>query len=103
MIFGRGAASPKPSPCIDEALSNDSQPDEVFKDTPVLVAYLFGSWATGRARPSSDRDIAVLLEPQLSSAERGRWRLRLIGELSDFYRTNAIDLVVLNDAPPLLR
>jgi predicted nucleotidyltransferase len=82
---------------------SDPQPHELFKDTPVLVAYLFGSRANGHARPSSDRDIAVLLEPHLSSIERGRWRLQLIGRLIDFYRSDAIDLIVLNDAPPMLR
>jgi len=77
--------------------------DQLFADTPVLLAYLFGSHASGRARPSSDRDIAVLLEPHLSSVERGRWQLLLIGRLIDAYHSDAIDLIVLNDAPPVLR
>jgi predicted nucleotidyltransferase len=34
--------------------------EHVFDDTPVLVAYLFGSHAVGRAGPASDYDIAVL-------------------------------------------
>jgi len=38
----------------------------------------------------------------VSSAERGRWRLALIGRLIDAYQSDAIDLVILNDAPPLL-
>jgi predicted nucleotidyltransferase len=75
----------------------------VFDGTPVLVAYLFGSHAVGRVGPASDRDIAVLLDPGLTRQERGRWRLELIGRLIDFYSSDAIDLVVLNDAPPLLR
>jgi uncharacterized protein len=79
------------------------QLQQVFDDTPVLVAYLFGSHAIGRAGPASDRDIAVLLGPGLTPRERGRWRLELIGRLIDAYRSDAIDLVVLNDAPPLLR
>jgi uncharacterized protein len=75
----------------------------VFDGTPVLVAYLFGSHAVGRVGPNSDRDIAVLLERGLTQQERGRWRLEMIGRLIDFYRSDAIDLVILNDAPPLLR
>ena len=75
----------------------------VFDGTPVLVAYLFGSHAVGRVGPNSDCDIAVLIERSLTRQERGRWRLELIGRLIDFYRSDAIDLVVLNDAPPLLR
>ena len=77
--------------------------ERVFDDTPVLIAYLFGSHAVGRAGPASDYDIAVLCAPELSSAERGRWRLELIGRLIDVYHSDAIDLVILNDAPPLLR
>ena len=81
----------------------EPQLQPVFDDTPVLVAYLFGSHAVGRAGPASDRDIAVLLAPVLTPQERGRWKLELIGRLIDAYRSDAIDLVVLNDAPPLLR
>src|SRR6266496_913382 len=81
----------------------EPQLDRVFEDTPVLVAYLFGSHATGRAGRESDRDIAVLLAPGLSASDRGRWRLELIGRLIDAYHSDAIDLVILNDAPPLLR
>jgi predicted nucleotidyltransferase len=75
----------------------------IFDDTPVLVAYLFGSHATGRAGPASDRDIAVLLDADLTRQQRGRWQLELIGRLLDLYRSDAIDLVILNDAPPLVR
>jgi predicted nucleotidyltransferase len=84
-------------------MMTESQIQHVFDDTPVLVAYLFGSHAIGRVGPNSDRDIAVLLDPSLTRQERGRWRLELIGRLIDFYRSDAVDLVILNDAPPLLR
>ena len=82
---------------------SEPQLDHVFADTPVLVAYLFGSHAVGRTGPMSDRDIAVLLEPGLTRPEHGRWQVELIGRLMDAYHSDAIDLVVLNDAPPLLR
>ena len=62
----------------------------VFDDTPGLVAYLFGSRVIGRASRASDYDIAVLLAPDLSDTERGRWRLELIGRLIDAYRSDAI-------------
>lgn len=81
----------------------DSQIQRVFDQTPVLVAYLFGSHAVGRVGPNSDCDIAVLLEPGATRLERGRWQIELIGRLIDYYRSDAIDLVILNDAPPLLR
>ena len=77
--------------------------DTIFADTPVVVAWLFGSRASGRVHARSDIDIAVLFAPETTPEERERWRLELIGRLSAAYRSDAIDLAVLNDAPPLLR
>jgi predicted nucleotidyltransferase len=49
---------------------HEPQFDAIFEDTPVLVAYLFGSHAAGRASSASDRDVAVLLAPGLSRREQ---------------------------------
>ena len=65
----------------------------------VAFAYLFGSRARGEERPDSDWDVAVYLRDGLSSSERFDQRLRLLAELDDFGR---VDVVILNDAPPLL-
>lgn len=65
----------------------------------VSFALLFGSRATGTPRADSDWDVAVFLSPALSTAERFRLRARLSGELGDL---GQVDIVVLNDAPPLL-
>jgi len=72
-----------------------SQPD-------VVAAYVFGSVAQGRARPQSDVDIAVLLRDDLDAEERFARRLRLGGEVERVIG-RPTDLVVLNDAPPLLQ
>ncbi|GMV15718.1 MAG: nucleotidyltransferase domain-containing protein [Sorangiineae bacterium PRO1] len=65
----------------------------------ILFALLFGSRAAGTPRADSDWDVAVFLSPALSAAERFRLRARLSGELGDL---GQVDVVVLNDAPPLL-
>lgn len=65
----------------------------------ILFAYLFGSRAGGRPRPDSDWDVAVFLDPALSARERFDIRRRLTVDLEDLGR---VDVVVLNDAPPLL-
>ncbi|MBK8998780.1 MAG: nucleotidyltransferase domain-containing protein [Myxococcales bacterium] len=65
----------------------------------VLFALLFGSRAGGTPRPDSDWDVAVFVSPALSPAQRFRLRARLSGELGDL---GQVDVVVLNDAPPLL-
>ncbi len=83
-------------PLNTEALVNclAAQPD-------VLAAYLFGSYATGEARPESDVDVAVLLSGT-DEMERFERRLRLMGEVEEALGRRPADVVVLNDAPPLL-
>lgn len=75
----------------------------LFADAPVVLAYLFGSQAGGRIHPRSDVDVAVLLDEGLSAEEQGRWQIELICRLMDAWRTDDIDLVVLNRAPAFLR
>lgn len=67
----------------------------------VLAAYLFGSYATGDARLESDVDVAVLLSGA-DDFERFERRLRLIGEVEVALGRRPVDVIVLNDAPPLL-
>jgi len=68
----------------------------------VVAAYVFGSVAQGRARPQSDVDIAVLLAADLDEETRFDRRLRLGWEVERLIGRQT-DLVVLNDAPPLLQ
>jgi len=65
----------------------------------VLFALAFGSRVDGTPRPDSDWDIAVFLSPALGDKERWEVRLRLQADLAEL---GAVDLVVLNDVPPLL-
>jgi uncharacterized protein len=70
----------------------------------VISAYLFGSHATGHAHRESDVDVAVLLDRRVFPSVRYRFeaRIALIGELAAALRTDGVDLVVLNEAPPHL-
>jgi len=68
----------------------------------VRVAYLFGSYAKGKAGPLSDFDIAVLLDGCLDARESFDLRLRLINGISSILKTDKVDVVVMNDAPLLL-
>jgi predicted nucleotidyltransferase len=65
----------------------------------VRFAFLFGSRATAKARPDSDWDVAVYVDEGLDDPQRFDLRLRLTVELAEY---DPLDLVVLNDAPPLL-
>jgi hypothetical protein len=74
----------------------------IFEKWKVAFAYLFGSQAKGDAGRLSDIDIAVCFDEAIPSAELFDFRLEVLGELTDLFRTDNIDLVVLNEAPPLL-
>ena len=67
----------------------------------VVVAYLFGSVAMGRADHMSDVDIAVLLDETLDRRSAFELELRLADRLADHSRLEA-QFVSLHSAPPLL-
>lgn len=69
----------------------------------VVSAFLIGSQATGNVGPLSDHDVAVWLDPGLGPRERFDLRLRLLAAGEAVVGDGALDLVVLNDAPPLLQ
>lgn len=69
----------------------------------VVSAFVFGSVATGRATPLSDVDIGVWLDPDLSPSQRLDAQLRLMADAATALHTDDVDVVVLNDAPPLLQ
>lgn len=67
------------------------------------LGYLFGSHAEGRAHRESDVDVAVLTDRARCPTARQRFDLRveLTSELIAATHCNEIDLVMLDDAPPL--
>jgi uncharacterized protein len=67
----------------------------------VVAARLFGSQATGRAGPLSDVDVGVWLSPEVSDARE--FQTLLFTVASKALQTDEVQLVVLNDASPLLR
>ncbi len=66
----------------------------------VLFAYLFGSRARQQETALSDIDIAVYLKCKLDFFTV---RLQLIEALSRTLKSDAIDLIVLNEAPIVLK
>jgi predicted nucleotidyltransferase len=73
-------------------------------DLGVASAYLFGSHAAGRAHRESDVDVGVLLqwERHPTRSDRFDMRIRLGSDLISVLHHNEVDVVILNDAPPLL-
>ena len=74
-------------------------------DSTVRLAWLHGSRARGTARLESDIDVAVLLDDDHAASptaiKDSIWCLA--GALGREVRSDRIDLVLLNDAPALLR
>lgn len=68
----------------------------------VVVAYLFGSVARGRAGTLSDIDVAILVDESLIRPMRYGYRANVLTDLMGRLHTNKVDLVVLNKASPLL-
>lgn len=73
----------------------------IFAARGVVLAYLFGSQAEGKAGPLSDVDIAVLLGPQLPKERWSDVQLDLINDLMGLFHRDEIDVVILNRATPL--
>ena len=69
----------------------------------VVAAMLIGSQARGTPGPLSDVDIAVWHEAGLDPAGRLRLQLELARLAGETLRTGEVDVVMLNQAPPLLR
>jgi len=70
----------------------------------VVSVYLFGSHAEGRAHRESDVDIGILFDRSVVPSKKKRFdfSLRISADLRARTNFEGIDVVVLNDAPPLL-
>jgi predicted nucleotidyltransferase len=84
-------------------------PDNVLEKLPeaiqtvkmrpeVMALYSLGSVATNELKPLSDLDFAILLSGQLNRQQRFKNHLELIGIFNTVFRTDEIDLTILNDA-----
>lgn len=69
----------------------------------VVAAMLIGSRARDAAGPLSDVDVAIWRDPELDSRARFELQLDLAGGAARALGTDEVDIVMLNDAPPLMR
>jgi hypothetical protein len=77
--------------------------DAVAEIPGIAALLLFGCRATGKARPTSDLDIAVLPDADLTDRERHRLRMDIMGELAPQAPEERVDVVLLDEAPATLR
>lgn len=64
----------------------------------IIFAYIFGSYVQGEMRTNSDVDIAIYLSEKIDTETY----LKIKAELSEILKKE-IDLIILNDATPLLK
>lgn len=79
-----------------------SKAREIFRRHDVVLAYVFGSQASGETTPLSDVDIAVLFDADVPANEYFDRQIALIADFISLLHRNDVDVVVLNTATPLL-
>lgn len=74
--------------------------EKLSLDGDIVALYLFGSYAEGRQTPVSDVDLAVLLERNFPRKYYFEKKLNLLSRVTSILKTDEVDLIVLNQAPP---
>lgn len=74
----------------------------IFQKNRVVLAYLFGSAAKGKTTKLSDFDLAVLLNKVVKPNKYFAVRLSLLDKLGRIIKNKPLDVVILNEASPLL-
>ncbi|MCX6736595.1 MAG: nucleotidyltransferase domain-containing protein [Candidatus Parcubacteria bacterium] len=82
---------------MSKFLGKQKQLRRIFSRYPeIKLAYLFGSQAKGEANQLSDYDFAFYAVADVR--RMNDIKLSLIGDLSEFLKSNKIDVVVLNSS-----
>ena len=72
---------------------------ELFSSSNVILCYLYGSYARNQQTSLSDLDLAILLDKNSTSQERGYISLDLSNSIGKLMKGIEVDVRVLNDAP----
>ncbi len=76
--------------------------EELRTDGDIVDIYLFGSYAEGKQTPASDIDLAILLDRDFPPGRYFEKKLKLLAIITSLLKTDEVDLVILNQAPPAL-
>ena len=85
-------------------------PDDVLESIPVIIEivsgieyvealYSFGSITRNELHPLSDLDFGILLSEKLNRESRIKKHLDLIHKFNDAFKTDEIDLILMNNSP----
>jgi predicted nucleotidyltransferase len=72
-------------------------------DGRIVALYLFGSFARGTEGPLSDLDIALLLGPEVPTADYPRLAIDYLAEITRTLGTDEVSFALLNESPLVLR
>ncbi len=75
----------------------------LLEGTPVIVAYLYGSMATGQETPLSDVDVAVLTDRPLDDRARLSLEMSLADKLASLLAGRAADVRAAESLPLILK
>lgn len=75
----------------------------IFKQKNASLAYLIGSYATGKVTPMSDIDFAVLFNKKVPKDKYFDLQIELMGDLSKVFKRDDVEVVILNTASPLMK
>lgn len=70
------------------------------EDKGIVALYAFGGMLQNALKPLSDLDFGILLAGRMDKKNRFEKQLTLIGLFTDILKTDEIDLINMNDAPP---
>jgi predicted nucleotidyltransferase len=92
---------------MSQTVPSDMSIDEAIRHAVsdldgIVLLILFGSRATGKARPASDIDLAVLASPDDAHTKR-RLLSRLASAVAHLTPAGRADVVFLDETPELLR
>lgn len=76
--------------------------EKLSLDGDIVALYLFGSYAEDRQTPVSDIDLAVLLDLDFPPSRYFEKKLDLLSIATSTLKTDEVDMVILNQAPPAL-
>ena len=77
---------------------------KILKKAPIELGFLYGSRIQGNITKFSDYDLAVLINEKFyaqnnDSKTKLEMKLNLLGELFEFFSSENVDLLILNEAP----
>lgn len=72
----------------------------IFKNSPVLLGYVFGSQINGTSTEKSDIDFALLFSSKTNKEKRFEYRLKFMSELREIFKKE-VEVISLNDCSSL--